>query len=125
MGLLWQVNHWRNEANLYQSEKDAHSRDIEACESNSKQAKESSHALQSRLDTINARYASLLKARRDMHIAEPTRGNDAAPSADESAWESLTIDERRLNDIQAAQLISCQGVVTYIYRENGRADLLP
>lgn len=98
------------------------------CDANTKRSKELNHELQDNFATVNARYYSLLKARcsKPLPSAAPgaAGGNDGTPSADESAW-LLTLDQRYLNDKQAAQLVSCQDTIAVIYTANGRGDLLP
>lgn len=98
------------------------------CDATAKQSKELSHALQSNLNTINARYYSLLKAKparvQPSATAGAASGDDGTPGADQSSW-FLTLDQRYLNDKQAAQLVSCQATITTIYKTNGREDLLP
>jgi hypothetical protein len=92
------------------------------------QTKELSHELQGSLDTVNARYYSLLKARCGKPFPSPatgsTTGLDGTAGADQSAW-LLSLDQRYLNDKQAAQLVGCQKLIRTIYTMNKREDLLP
>lgn len=98
------------------------------CDANAKRSKELNHELQDNFATINARYYSLLKARCGKPLPSATPGtaggDDGPPGADQSAW-GLTLEQRYLNDKQAAQLVSCQSTIRVIYTTNGREDLLP
>lgn len=98
------------------------------CDANTKRSKELNHELQDNFATVNARYYSLLKARCGKPFPSAATsaagGDDGAAIADQSAW-LLTLDQRYLNDKQAAQLVSCQSTIRTIYIANGRADLLP
>lgn len=122
--ITYRVMTWRSDAHKLADEIALNAKDVKNCKDNTTQAMESNHALTSSLNDINARYVSLLKSHQQRNACSPTGGHDGATSTNESAWE-LTLEQRRLNDKQAAQLISCQGVIRYIYTEYGREDLLP
>ncbi len=98
------------------------------CDSTLNHSKELGHELQTSLDITRARYYSLLKAQCGKPFPSPTNsspgGNDGAANADKSTW-LLSLDQRYLNDKQAAQLVSCQDTIATVYIANGRADLLP
>lgn len=96
------------------------------CDLTTKQGKDLSHALRTDVDNLTASYVSLLKAKCGASgtIHGAAGGNDGPARADQSAWV-LTLDQRYLNDKQAAQLVSCQNTVAAVYCANGRQDLLP
>ena len=98
------------------------------CDATLNHSKDLSHDLQASLDTTRTRYYELLKARCGKPLSSATGsasgGNDGPPDASQSAW-LLTLDQRYLNDKQAAQLVSCQDTVATVYIANGREDLLP
>lgn len=85
-------------------------------------AKDSNRKLQDRLNSIGDAYVRLLKAGGHVPVTDNTGGNDDAAGANEFA---LSAEQRRLNDVQAAQLVSCQDLVTHIYQVNHQEWLLP
>lgn len=95
----------------------------EKCTKEKIYAKESSHALQSRLDSLSATYVRLLKTRSNLPASNHTTGSDGSPNTDGLA--ALTIDQRFWNDRQAAQLIAAQGLIRHIYQVNHQEELLP
>lgn len=86
-------------------------------------AKESQYALQTNLDVLAAEYQRLLKANADLRATDNSPGGNDATGSNKPA--GLTLEQRYLNDKQAAQLVACQGLVTHIYRVNHQEALLP
>lgn len=119
--MVWKISDWRQKASQLDQAKADLASEIKGCKDNQIFTKDSSHELQANLSAINTGYLSLLAQNEPCTAAKPGRGHDGPPSAN----KPLELEQRRLNDEQAARLISCQKTITYIYTTNGREDLLP
>jgi hypothetical protein len=104
------------------------------CDENAAITKETSHALQTRLNALDAKLRGML-AKRDTHaqclpVASAGRGSDGNAEAYRPfvgggvSAEWLTIAGYD-NDHQAATLIACQDTLRRIYTVNGKTSLLP
>lgn len=130
----WRVASLRTE---WATEKDKAVTDAKAavqavCDENNKSTMEQAHALRTKYDIINRNYDSLL--RHSLSGTSSTTppgaagGGNGTPGANVPtvlvpAMDGLTAG--RLNDKQAADLITLQDIVAGIYKANGQADLLP
>lgn len=95
---------------------------IKNCRANSTFTEDNTHALDSRISDING-YANSLQQTTIVQPAKPSGQHDGATKPNQPS--GCTIEQRKLNDIQASQLVSCQATVCYIYQANGQEDLLP
>lgn len=122
MFLTYKVINWRNGYLQLKSEIAAHSKDIENCNKTATISKDLSHDYAESISSINDEYVSMLEAEYATCMSSSKSGGRNDGSAQTN---KLTLSQRRLNDVQAAQLVNCQATVCKIYTANGKANLLP
>lgn len=93
------------------------------CKANSTFTQENTNALDSSISDIIGYADSMLKAPTIVQPTEPGKQHDDTPKSNKPS--GCTIEQRKLNDIQAAQLVSCQKTICFIYTQNGQENLLP
>jgi len=120
---LYKVSEWRADAHKLAAEIASHEADNKACAENKLFTKDSSHEIDTKLDDIDDYALSLLEGTAKLPATSSSKQHDVATCPDQSA--RLTINQRRLNDKQAAQLVSCQNTIRFIYKQNGQENLLP
>lgn len=118
------MNDWRQDAHKLKASESA----LSECKENSVKvataSKDLSHDYEKSSSAIDDYYISMLEATcGDVSAANPASRNDGASSAKQSA--GLTLKQKRLNDLQASQLVACQQTIKVIYNLNGKGDLLP
>lgn len=102
------------------------------CDDNNLVTKENAHALQSKLDATLNRYYGLLKYGSDRTctatLASAAGGGNGPAGATVPVVQVPLVDgltAGRLNDDQAARLITLQDIVAAIYKANRQEVLLP
>lgn len=96
---------------------------IKNCRSNATFTQENTNALDSSISDIIGYANSLLKT--PAIVQSPKSGTKHDDPTKSNKPIGCTIQQRKLNDIQAAQLVACQKTICYIYTSNGQEDFTP